>query len=159
VMPVTSPRQRAVLAVLLLHANRSVSAAELLDQVWGEGHPATASGLVHTYIWQLRRLLAPHEPAGGRPRITSEPGGYLLRVAEGELDAHVFEQLAMAGLAVFGVRSGCGPGSLLLTWTWPVPPPRSVADWPSCTAKPPARGSRPAWRLASTPRRPPSCGR
>jgi len=98
VMPVTSPRQRAVLAVLLLHANRSVSAAELLDQVWGEGHPATASGLVHTYIWQLRRLLAPHEPAGGRPRITSEPGGYLLRVAEGELDAHVFEQLAMAGL-------------------------------------------------------------
>jgi len=98
VVPVTSPRQRAVLAVLLLHSNRSVSAAQLIDQVWGEGHPATAGGLVHTYIWQLRRLLAPHEPAAGRPRITSQPGGYLLRVAEGELDAHVFEQLAMAGL-------------------------------------------------------------
>src|SRR5262245_37540936 len=98
VVPVTSPRQRAVLAVLLLHANRTVSAAGLIDQVWGEGHPASAGGLVHTYIWQLRRLLAAHEPAAGRPRITREPGGYLLRVAEGELDAHVFEQLAMAGL-------------------------------------------------------------
>src|SRR5215467_4812428 len=98
VVPVTSPRQRAVLAVLLLHANRSVSAVELIDQVWGEGHPASAGGLVHTYIWQLRRQLAPHEPAPGRPRITRQPGGYLLRVAEGELDAHVFEQLAMAGL-------------------------------------------------------------
>jgi DNA-binding SARP family transcriptional activator len=98
VVPVTSPRQRAVLAVLVLHANRSVSAAELIDQVWGEGHPASAGGLVHTYIWQLRRLLAAHEPMAQRPRITRQPGGYLLQVAEGELDAHVFEQLAMAGL-------------------------------------------------------------
>ena len=91
----------------------------------------------------------------------------MLRVAEGELDAHVFEQLAMAGLdalaaspaAIFGVRWGCGPGSPWLTWTWPVLPPRSAAGWPSCTARPPARGSKPAWRLASTPRQPPSCGR
>jgi len=98
VVPVTSPRQRAVLAVLLLHANRSVSAAELIDQVWGEGRPASAGGLVHTYIWQLRRLLAAHEPVRGQLRITRQAGGYLLRVAEGELDAHVFEQLAMAGL-------------------------------------------------------------
>jgi len=98
VVPVTSPRQRAVLAVLLLHANRSVSAAELIDQVWGEGHPASAGGLVHTYIWQLRRVLAAHEPAAGRPRIIRQPGGYVLRVTEGELDAHVFEQLAIAGL-------------------------------------------------------------
>ena len=55
VVPVTSPRQRAVLAVLLLHANRSVSAAELIGQVWGEGHSASAPSLVHTYIWRLRR--------------------------------------------------------------------------------------------------------
>ena len=46
VVPVTSPRQRAVLAVLLLHANRSVSAAELIGQVWGERHPASAGSLV-----------------------------------------------------------------------------------------------------------------
>src|SRR5262245_18170657 len=108
VVPVTSPRQRAVLAVLLLHANGSVSAAGLIDQVWGEGHPASAGGLVHTYIWQLRRLLAAHEPAAGRPRITREPGGYLLRVAEGELDAHVFEQLAMAGLDALAVGDAAG---------------------------------------------------
>jgi DNA-binding SARP family transcriptional activator len=108
VVPVTSPRQRAVLAVLLLHANRSVSAVELIGQVWGEGHPASAGGLVHTYIWQLRRLLAPHEPAAGRPRITRQPGGYLLRVTEGELDAHVFEQLAMAGLDALAAGDAAG---------------------------------------------------
>src|SRR5262244_4259108 len=108
VVPVTAPRQRAVLAVLLLHANRSVSAAELIDQVWGEGHPASAGGLVHTYIWQLRRLLAPHEPAAGRPRITRQPGGYLLRVTEGELDAQVFEQLTIAGLDALAAGDAAG---------------------------------------------------
>src|SRR5262249_18250494 len=98
VVPVTSPRQRAVLAVLLLHANRSVAAAGLIGQVWGEVPPDSANGLVHTYIWQLRRLLAAHEHAAGQPRIIRQPGGYLLRVTEGELDAHIFEQLAKAGL-------------------------------------------------------------
>jgi DNA-binding SARP family transcriptional activator len=99
VVPVTSPRQRAVLAVLLLHANRTVSAAGLIGQVWGESGPATARSLVQTYIWRLRRLLAAHEAPGGPPRITRQPDGYLLRVAEGELDAHVFEQLTTAGLS------------------------------------------------------------
>ena len=97
-MPVTSPRQRAVLAVLLLHADHTVTAAGLIGQVWGERCPASARSLVHTYVWQLRRLLAACEPAGGQLRIARQPDGYLFRVAEGELDAHVFEQLAIAGL-------------------------------------------------------------
>ena len=103
VLPVTSPKQRAVLAVLLLHANRSVSAAGLAGQVWGESGPATAHSLVQTYIWRLRRLLAAHEPAGAPLRITRQPDGYVLRVAEGELDAHVFEQLTIAGLNALAV--------------------------------------------------------
>ena len=98
VVPVTSPRQRAVLAVLLLHANTTVTAAGLIGQVWGGQSPASARGLVHTYIWQLRGLLAAYEPAGNQPRIARQPTGYLLRVAEGELDADVFEQLTVAGL-------------------------------------------------------------
>jgi len=98
VVPVTSPRQRAVLAVLLLHADHTVTAAGLIGQVWGERCPASARSLVHTYVWQLRRLLAACEPAGGQLRIARQPDGYLFRVAEGELDAHVFEQLAIAGL-------------------------------------------------------------
>ena len=113
VLPVTSPRQRAVLAVLLLHANRSVSAAGLIGQVWGDRYPASAPSLVHTYIWQLRRLLAGHEPGGGQPRITRQPGGYLLRVAEGELDAQVFEQLAIAGLGTLAAGDAAAASTYL----------------------------------------------
>ena len=45
--------------------------------------------------WRPRRLW---RSRAGRPRIIRQPGGYVLRVTEGELDAHVFEQLAIAGL-------------------------------------------------------------
>src|SRR5262249_14218694 len=157
-----------------LAGNGSVSAAGLSGQVWGEGHPASAGGLVHTYIWQLRRLLAAHEPAAGRPRITRQPGGYLLRVAEGELDAHVFEQLAMAGLdALAAGDAAAASGHLrraLGVWSGG---PLADLDLAGAAAaecgrlaalrrRGPgrrARGSKPAWRLASTPRPPPSCGR
>src|SRR5215471_5876720 len=77
-VPVTSPRQRAVLAVLLLHANHTVSVAGLIGQVWGEQHPPSARRLVHTYIWQLRQLLMEYEPPGGQQRIARQPVGYLL---------------------------------------------------------------------------------
>jgi len=120
VVPVTSSRQRAVLAILLLHANHTVSAAGLIDQVWGERYPATARNLVHTYIWELRRLLARHEPAGGQPRITRQPGGYLLRVAEGELDAHIFERLTSAGLKALAGADAAAASSHLR---------RAVALW------------------------------
>jgi len=120
VVPVTSPRQRAVLAVLLLHANHTVSAAGLIGQVWGERYPATARNLVHTYIWQLRRLLARHEPADGQPRITRQPDGYLLRADEGELDAHVFERLTIAGLSALADADAAGASSHLR---------RAVALW------------------------------
>lgn len=96
---VTSPKQRAVLAVLLLHAGRYVPVAELVDQVWGARCPVSARSLAQTYIWRLRRLLGEHEPSGQHARIIHGPAGYMMRVAEGELDAVVFEQLVCAGLS------------------------------------------------------------
>jgi DNA-binding SARP family transcriptional activator len=93
-VPITSARQRAVLAVLALRAQRVVAVPQLLDAVWGECPPPSAHRLVQTYIWQLRRLLGSHEAAAREPRIVSHPDGYLLRVAPDELDAHAFEQLA-----------------------------------------------------------------
>ena len=82
VVPVTSPRQRAVLAVLLLHANCNVSAAGLIWQVWGGRYPASADGLVHTYIWRLRRLLAGYEAAGGQPTHLVALRAYVTSIAE-----------------------------------------------------------------------------
>ena len=97
VVTVSSSKQRAVLAVLLLRANHHVAVAELIDQVWGGRSPASARSLVQTYVWRLRRLLDENEHLGGRSRIATHADGYELRIAAGELDAHVFEQLVGQG--------------------------------------------------------------
>ena len=52
-------KQRAVLAVLLLEANRVVSVDRLLDSVWGEHPPKTALTSLQNFISQLRKLLGP----------------------------------------------------------------------------------------------------
>jgi DNA-binding SARP family transcriptional activator len=93
-IPVRPARQRAVLAVLLLHGNRVVSADHLIDGVWGERPPASARGLLHTYVWRLRGLLAGADP---EQRILAVPSGYTLRAAAGELDLARFAELQRAG--------------------------------------------------------------
>ena len=92
------PKQRAVLAALLVHANRVASVDSLIDQLWGEEAPARALGSLQAYVSNLRRLLEP----GRRPRdppqvlVTRAPG-YVLRVEGDDLDAIRFERLATAG--------------------------------------------------------------
>ena len=79
-------RQRKLLAVLLLHANEFVGSERLIDQLWGEQRPETAAKALHGYVSQLRKTLC-------QGVLLTRPGGYVLRVAPGELDAHRFEQL------------------------------------------------------------------
>src|SRR5262249_13939126 len=81
--PVEAPKLRALLGVLLLHANEVVSSERLIDELWGERPPATAGKVVHTYVSQLRRGL-------GAGVIVTRPPGYLLHVESGELDAERF---------------------------------------------------------------------
>ncbi|WP_280717265.1 BTAD domain-containing putative transcriptional regulator [Kitasatospora sp. MAP5-34] len=94
---VARPRRRAVLAFLLLHANRRVSIDQLVDALWAEGPPRTARAQVHTAVSALRGGL-PEELAG---QLSSEAAGYRLHVAEGALDSAEFRlRLARArGLA------------------------------------------------------------
>ena len=73
------PKQRAVLALLLMEANRPVSKDRLIDAIWGEHAPVSASETLDTYISRLRRLLGPD-------RLARRPAGYELRVDSGELD-------------------------------------------------------------------------
>ncbi|WP_411133212.1 AfsR/SARP family transcriptional regulator [Streptomyces sp. C10] len=87
------PQQRAVLALLLLHAGRPVSVPQLVDALWGEQPPPRAVGTLRTYVSRLRGLLEPDR----RPRqqahlLVSSGGGYALRVPGGALDASVFEE-------------------------------------------------------------------
>jgi DNA-binding SARP family transcriptional activator/tetratricopeptide (TPR) repeat protein len=96
---VASDKQRALLALLLLRANRTVTVDRLVDGVWQERPPATANRLVHTYVWRLRRLL--QEAGEHRDRIVTEPTGYRLLVEDGELDLTRFETMLDQGHAAF----------------------------------------------------------
>ncbi|MGE7439385.1 AfsR/SARP family transcriptional regulator [Kitasatospora sp. NPDC001175] len=80
------PRQRAVLAYLLLHANRRVSTKQLIDALWANEPPRTARAQVHTAISALRAALLP--VAG---RLSSEMSGYRLQTALEEVDVSIFQ--------------------------------------------------------------------
>ena len=47
-------KQRAVLAMLGLEANRTVTADRLIEGLWGEQPPASAAKMVQNYVWRLR---------------------------------------------------------------------------------------------------------
>src|SRR5207244_4923565 len=82
-------KQRALLGVLLLHANESVSSERLVDELWGDQPPARAHKLVQGYVSALRKLLGP-------ARVVTRSPGYLVRVEGGELDALEFDRLVAA---------------------------------------------------------------
>jgi WD40 repeat protein/DNA-binding SARP family transcriptional activator len=77
-------KPRAVLAVLLLHANEPVSADRLAAALWGQDAPAGAVKTVQVHISRLRKAL------GDPDAVTTTPAGYRLRVRPGELDAERF---------------------------------------------------------------------
>lgn len=83
-------KQRALLAVLLLHPNQVVSRDRLIDALWEESPPDTAQKALQVHVSNLRRRL-------GRDRITTRAPGYAIRVEPDELDAERFERLAGKG--------------------------------------------------------------
>ena len=83
-------RQRALLALLLLHPNEVVSTDRLLDELWGEQPPGSGPKAVQVLVSQLRKAL--QESSGDGALVTQAPG-YFMRVGEGELDRERFESL------------------------------------------------------------------
>jgi YVTN family beta-propeller protein len=94
VIPLGGAKQRALLAVLLLHPNEVVSRRRLIDGLWGEEPPATAAHTVETYVSRLRRVL--HD-AGSHDALIMRSPGYMLRIDPEELDLYRFENLAREG--------------------------------------------------------------
>src|SRR6185437_15823683 len=80
--------------MLLVHANKVVSADWLIEELWRD-QPRAADSL-QVRLSELRKAL---RSAGAADRLVTRPPGYLLRVMPGELDAPRFEQLAAAGNA------------------------------------------------------------
>jgi DNA-binding SARP family transcriptional activator/class 3 adenylate cyclase len=81
-------KARALLAILLLHANEVVSAERLIDALWGEAPPETAANTLQVYVSQLRKSLP-----SGKEILRTTGRGYLLQVAPGQLDLARFEEL------------------------------------------------------------------
>ena len=88
---IVAGKQRALLAILLMHANHPLSADRLVDMMWAGLPPRTAVENLRLYVHRLRRAL------GDGERIGHGAGGYALAVAPGELDAARFETLAETG--------------------------------------------------------------
>ena len=79
-------QQRALFAVLLLHANEVVSTDRLIDALWGQAPSATAAKSIQVYVSRLRKTL-------GEGRVVTQTPGYRLQVEPSELDLDRFEQL------------------------------------------------------------------
>ena len=94
---VKSAMPRTILAVLLLNANAVVSADQLIEAVWGDNPPASATASLHNHVMRLRRFLGGGGSGGGR--IRSVAPGYVIDVEPGELDVEVFAGLCAGGRA------------------------------------------------------------
>jgi DNA-binding SARP family transcriptional activator len=79
-------KQRAVLALLLLNAGRVVSTDRLVDALWGEAPPRTATSSLQNFVAQLRKLVGPDA-------LLTRPPGYLLRVDAERIDLERFLRL------------------------------------------------------------------
>ncbi|HSJ50323.1 MAG TPA: BTAD domain-containing putative transcriptional regulator, partial [Actinomycetota bacterium] len=80
------PRQRAVLAHLIVRANKVVPVDTLIDLVWGDDPPPAARNSLQSYISHLRKALGPE-------RVEGRPPGYVLHASPDEIDASTFEAL------------------------------------------------------------------
>ena len=88
------PKQRALLAILLLHPGQIVPVDRLISLLWGEGAPRTALHSVEIYVSGLRRAL---EALGASDVILTRPPGYLLDAERASIDAWRFERLVHDG--------------------------------------------------------------
>ena len=89
-LPLGGPKQRALLAILLLNANAPVSRDRLIAGLWGESAPPSAAQSLDSYVSRLRRVL-------GTDRIVRRAPGYLVAVGPDELDLDRFEQRLAEG--------------------------------------------------------------
>src|SRR4051794_7506730 len=96
-------KPRTLLIDLLVHRTRSRTAEQLVDDLWAGRPPATAAGVLRTYLSQLRGLLGPDV-------LVRRGAGYGIDVGDGDLDSERFEQLVARARAAD--RAG-GPAAVV----------------------------------------------
>ncbi len=94
-VPAGGPKQRALLALLLLDANRVVSRDRLVAELFPDQSVNSADHALRNHVSRLRKVLG--TAVVDEPRLVARPPGYLLRVEPGELDLEAFERLVVEG--------------------------------------------------------------
>jgi WD40 repeat protein/DNA-binding SARP family transcriptional activator len=123
------PKQRAVLAHLIVRANELVPAETLVDEIWAEEPPQKARNIVQNYVSHLRKAL-------GHDRIEWTAPGYRLRLDADELDAARFDALVRDANKVFATDPNVAVGLLedaLALWHGPAL--AGLADQPMLSAE------------------------
>jgi DNA-binding SARP family transcriptional activator len=108
-LQLTGQRQRALLILLLLHANEVVATDRIVDDLWGGAAPRTATAALHNAVGQLRRVL------GDDCLVTHHPG-YVLRVDRSQVDALRFDDLVRGARAEEPTAQACALRDALALW-------------------------------------------
>jgi len=126
-------KQRALLALLLLHANEVVSAESLIEAVWGDERPATAVKALQVHISQLRRRLEPlRRPRSGSRLLQRRGSGYELQLESDQLDLYRFERLRAEARQALDVGAAADAAAKLrdALALWRGPPLADLASEP-----------------------------
>jgi DNA-binding SARP family transcriptional activator len=91
VLELGGQKRRALLALLLLHANEVVSSDRLIEELWGEEPPRAAATALHGHVSRLRKLLG--GDGSSEQLLVTRPPGYMLHLQPEQLDLHRFERL------------------------------------------------------------------
>jgi DNA-binding SARP family transcriptional activator len=99
-LAIQTGRQRALLALLVINANRAVSADRIIDELWGDDGPESGAKAVAFHVSKLRDVLEPdRRRTGSNGVLATDPAGYVLRVGSDQVDAARFEHLCAEGRA------------------------------------------------------------
>lgn len=132
-----SPKLRSLLTLLLIDANRVVPLDRLIDQLWAGEPPASSTATLQAYVWQLRKLLEPDRPTRAPAEVlVTEPPGYRLVVAPGDLDLDDFERLVTSGAAALDAGDATAAAEQLddALGRWRGTPLADLADDPAATS-------------------------
>ena len=110
-VPIGGPKQRALLALLLLSANRVVSRKDLTEELFAGQSINSADHALRNHVSRLRKVLGP--VTADAPRLVARAPGYLLRVEPGELDLERFEWLVAEGREALAAGDASGAAESL----------------------------------------------
>ncbi len=97
---IAGAKERALLAILLLNANRTVPVERLIDDLWGDEPAETAKSSLQVRVSNLRKALR----SGAPNLVVTVPGGYVAQVEPEQLDLHRFERLLGEGVQALARR-------------------------------------------------------